>query len=502
MALSQLFSLLVPLLVALASIAVTPARLAAARVAAWLSLGLAGAAASFAWLQPTQAAFLLLDWRLLEVGVRADAVSLTLLVLVSFVGAQTLRFSERYLEGDARHAAFVRRMGLTLAAVQGLALSPSVAQLLMAGMAVSWGLHGLLLHFPGRPGAREAAWTKFVVSRIGDLCLGVAVVWIFASLGTTELNAVFAAVADGSLPAGKIAVLISIGALCKSAQLPFHTWLPETLETPTPVSAFMHAGVVNAGGFLVIRLHPLFEAGVAASSLLAIIGALTAAFGAFVMLTQTTIKRALAYSTVGQMGFMILQCGVGAYSLALLHIVAHAVYKSNAFLKSGSHVFSPPRSAVVLPYGSLVVGTLFGALLALTLPWTFPAVLTHPESLVFVFVLLGACAYSIARFHAAGGFSLSAARGYALAVGTFILAALLHSLVAQVVPASTRSLPLAVTIFVATLFVGLIAFQFSLARIHLNPSMRHLYVHASHGFYLGPWVNRQLRRFLPLPAAS
>jgi NAD(P)H-quinone oxidoreductase subunit 5 len=489
------------MLVAGASLVAAPSRLALPRYAASLSVALAAAAAWFVIQSGASHPSVWVGWSLFEVGVRVDPISLTLLALVSFVGALVLRYSERYLEGDARHASFISRTGLTLAAVQMFALSPSLFQLAAGAVLVSVGLHTLLLHFPERAGARQAAWTKFIVSRTGDLCIAGGVVWTYLAVGTTELTQVFAAVSGPGAPWGLIALLFAVGALCKSAQLPFHTWLPETLETPTPVSAFMHAGVVNAGGFLVIRLHPLFENAIAASSLLAVVGALTAAYGALVMLAQTTIKRALAYSTIAQMGFMILQCGVGAYSLALLHIVAHAIYKSNAFLRSGSTVYAPPRTAVVLPLGSLAVGLLVAIGLGATLPWTFPEVRANPATAVFAVSLLGACAYSIARFHAASGFSSTAVRGFGLALGAFGLAVVLHAAVMPLVPASPQPLPVAVVAFVALLFVSLLVFQFCLARIHMNPGMRHLYVHASHGFYLGPWVNRQLRRLIPIPAA-
>src|SRR5690606_5255778 len=132
--------------------------------------------------------------------------------------------------------------------------------------------------------------------------------------------------------------LIICGALLKSAQFPFHTWLPDTMGTPTPVSTLMHAGIINAGGYLVIRLSPLLVENTTAMLFLATIGAVTLASASLVMLTQTSVKRMLAYSTIAQMGFMLLQCGLGAYALAVLHLIAHSLYKAHAFLSSGSTV--------------------------------------------------------------------------------------------------------------------------------------------------------------------
>ena len=142
--------------------------------------------------------------------------------------------------------------------------------------------------------------------------------------------------AANSMLVSAIGGLFVLAAMTKSAQFPFHSWLPDTMEAPTPVSALMHAGIINAGGFLVIRLSPLVVLSPAALGMLAMIGAITAPLGGVVMLSQTSVKRSLAFSTIAQMGFMMLQCGLGGFSAALLHIVAHSLYKAHAFLSSGS----------------------------------------------------------------------------------------------------------------------------------------------------------------------
>ena len=131
-----------------------------------------------------------------------------------------------------------------------------------------------------------------------------------------------------------IGIFIAIGALAKSAQFPFHFWLPETMETPTPVSALMHAGIINAGGYLVIRLSPVLIHATFAHTILTFIGGITAVFGALIMMTQTDIKKQLAYSTISQLGFMMIQCGIGAYTLALFHMIVHGLYKAHAFLST------------------------------------------------------------------------------------------------------------------------------------------------------------------------
>jgi len=279
-----------------------------------------------------------------------DGVACTMLALVALVGFAVCRYSLRYLDGDPARNRYFRAVALTLGSVSAAALLGHLGWFLAAWVGASAGLHRLLLHDDSRPAARRAAWTKFAVSRVGDLLLVAALVLAWRAFGTLDMGRMFAAMADGAPDgAGAVAALIALGALAKSAQLPFHVWLPETLDTPTPVSALMHAGVVNAGGFLVVRTSPLFAGAEGALTTLTLIGAATAALGSLVMLTQPSVKKALAHSTVAQMGLMMLQCGLGAYSAAMLHIVAHSLYKAHAFLASGSAVEEAQATALGRP---------------------------------------------------------------------------------------------------------------------------------------------------------
>ena len=144
------------------------------------------------------------------------------------------------------------------------------------------------------------------------------------------------------------AALLAIAALLKSAQFPTHGWLTEVMETPTPVSALLHAGVVNAGGFLLIRFADVMLQAPVVLAVLVMVGGFTALFGSLVMLTQSAVKTSLAWSTVAQMGFMILQCGLALFPIALLHIVAHSLYKAHAFLASGSAIADASMQARML----------------------------------------------------------------------------------------------------------------------------------------------------------
>lgn len=277
------------------------------------------------------------------ISVRLDALSAVMFLLVSFIGVIVVRFSGNYLDGDGRQGAFVGGLCLTLAAVTLMVLAGNLAQLILAWIATSLALHRLLVFYRERQVATVAARKKFVTARLGDACLVGAAVLLTYGFGTTDIAAILAqarALAGGAVPDGvpAAALLIATAALLKSAQFPAHGWLPEVIETPTPVSALLHAGIINAGGFLVIRFADVMLLSPPSLHLLALVGGFTALFGGVVMLTQSSVKISLAWSTIAQMGFMLLQCGLGAFSLAVLHIVAHSLYKAHAFLSSGSVV--------------------------------------------------------------------------------------------------------------------------------------------------------------------
>jgi NAD(P)H-quinone oxidoreductase subunit 5 len=273
-----------------------------------------------------------------------DGATALMLVLVSFVGFVVCRYSIRYLDGELGQGRYFRWLGFTIGAVSLMVMAGNLLLFLVAWILTSLGLHQLLLQYPERTAAHRAAWTKFAISRLGDAFLILAFVLIYQTFGTLQLPTLFASAAEvtsagETIPShAAIGWLLVMGAATKSAQFPFHIWLPDTMETPTPVSALMHAGIVNAGGYLIIRMSPLIELAPSALVALALLGAFTACFAGIIMMTQPAVKRGLAYSTIAQMGFMMLQCGLGAYSAAMLHILAHSLYKAHAFLGSGSVV--------------------------------------------------------------------------------------------------------------------------------------------------------------------
>lgn len=276
------------------------------------------------------------------VSVRLDTLSVLMSTMIALLGYIIIRFSQNYLDGDAKQGAFLGRLAATFASVQLLVLSGNLGLLLISWVLTSISLHRILLFYPERRGAVIAARKKFILARLGDACLLGASLVLYKQFGSGNLEVIFQQIqssvsASVALPAiESAAVLLVLAALLKSAQFPTHGWLVEVMETPTPVSALLHAGLLNAGPFLIIRMAFVMDSSVYAPLVLIAVGGFTALFASVVFLTQTSVKTALGYSSVAHMGFSLMVCGLGVYPAAMLHLVAHSFYKAHAFLSSGS----------------------------------------------------------------------------------------------------------------------------------------------------------------------
>lgn len=430
---------------------------------------------------------------------RLDAVSVTMAFLVSLVGVSVIRFSRNYLAGDPHQERFFVWTSATLGAVLLLVLSGNLLVLWLAWVATSLCLHRLLVFYPERSAALFAARKKFVFSRLGDACLLAALIILYQSTGTLEMGQLFDMVAAGELQGiAAVSWLLVACALLKSAQFPFHGWLPDTMETPTPVSALMHAGIINAGGFLVIRLSPLLVEAGPALLVLAGVGGFTAAFGAVVMLVQPSVKRALAFSTIAQMGFMLVQCGLGAFGLALIHIVAHSLYKAHAFLRSGSTLMLPARAAVPLRWRDLALGLLVGTFAMLTAKAAVSVWQIDPPPVALILVAILALSYGWARVAA----NASTWRWLGLTLlASFLLSGLvliLHGMAGVLFSELPKDQPpIERTMLVSTIFIGLFLIQSFVGRSARTVWGRRFYIHALNGFYVGTWGNRLLNQLWP-----
>ncbi len=281
-------------------------------------------------------------------GLAVGVLSAWVALLVQALGAVIARFSARYLEGEPRQARYMAALAGVLAAVQLLVLADHWVVLMAAWAAAGMALHRLLCFYAERPFATLAAHKKFLADRLADACLVGAAVLASSAVGSGSISALLQHVAvqgmDTRLQAS--AVLLALAVLVRTALLPVHGWLIQVMEAPTPVSALLHAGVVNLGGFVLVRFAPLFELAAPARTLLVLAGLLTAVLAGFVMLTRISIKVRLAWSTLAQMGFMVLECGLGLYQLAMLHLIGHSLYKAHAFLTSGDTVRQAKLSAM------------------------------------------------------------------------------------------------------------------------------------------------------------
>lgn len=313
------------------------------------------------------------------VGLTADRVGAVLVVLTTLVGLIVQSFASRSLCGDPRAARFhVLGLGLA-AATTAVATAATGSLFVVAWIATSIVLFALLGHrapWPPALAARRRAGWSFAV---GDAVLVAAVVATLITVGDIDLSAVGAAASDlegdsiGPWSAlSVVAVLLVLAGVARSALVPIHRWLPATLAAPTPVSALLHAGVVNGAGVLLLRFSPIFGSSATAMGLAFALGLVTAFFATAVMLVRTDVKGGLVWSTAGQMGFMVLQLGVGAFAAALFHIVGHALYKAALFLGAGGAITSHAHQHDRPHLGAASSGTLTSPVVRIALGLVVP----------------------------------------------------------------------------------------------------------------------------------
>ncbi|MFW6345569.1 MAG: NADH-quinone oxidoreductase subunit L [Halomonas sp.] len=440
-------------------------------------------------------------------GLYPDGLAVWMALLISFLGGVLLRFADGYLQGDAGRNRFLPWCLVVLASVMLLVFTHHLLVMLVAWVGVSLALHHLLTLYPERAEARRAAWQKFAVSRLGDLALLTAVLLIHHHYGSFELPVLLAEAAVSeqqgwALTAASVA--LALAALCKCAQLPLHGWLIKVMEAPTPVSALLHAGVINLGGFIWLRLYPLFDGLTLGHLMLIVIGGTTAVVAVLTMLTQASVKHALAWSTCAQMGFMLFEIGMGAYTLALLHLLAHSLYKAHAFLASGRTVRGARCSRLTLaPAGqrlimaSLVAGITGGILLA------WPALVSHNPVLGALLVM------------AVGGALLGMPAGLpqrqrltlaAMALALVPLYALLHALISPALPQAAAALTPAAGVLGAMVLAALGSLALAVTLPPHHPAVARWRSHFRQGLYahlpLERGIDRLMLPRLPTPARA
>ncbi len=320
-----------------------------------------------------------------------DPLSILLATIILGISLIVHLYSVRYMAEEAAYGQFFVLLDLMTAALLFMVLAGDLITLV-----ISWYLVGVILYFllgqdtRSQTAYRFAFWT-LITYRIGDLPLILAAALLYNAYETWSLTVIFDEIMANpdahqvlGLPLTQVvAGLIGFSAFARSAQFLLHTWLPYTMDGPTPVSALMHAGIVNAGGFLINRFAPVFIHSGDVLNWIFIVGLVTAIFGSLLMLTQNDIKKALGYSTMGQMGFMIMECGVGAFSLAIYHMFAHGVFKGTMFLSAGG-VINHARQDDGIPKDELYTFAVEKRPNKASQPWLLMAAVTLAVPLVIL----------------------------------------------------------------------------------------------------------------------
>ncbi len=362
----------------------------------------------------------------LNIGFMVDPLAAVMLFVVTVVGLNIFVYSRGYMHGDPRYSRFFAFLALFGASMLMLVIADNLLLLF-----ISWELVGLCSYFLigfwfEKKSAADAGMKAFIVTRVGDVGLYLGLLLLFVATGHIDFGSIFHAVAEAvhvnPMLVTIAALLVFCGAVGKSAQFPLHVWLPDAMEGPTPVSALIHAAtMVAAGVYLVARMFPLFSAGLDpahghagltdAMQVVAFIGAFTAIFAATIAVAQDDIKRVLAYSTISQLGYMIMGLGVGALVAAVFHLMTHAFFKALLFLGSGSVIHGTGgeqdmmkmgglRKAMPITFWTFVVGTLaLAGIFPFAGFWSKDEILHHALGAHTLAYAMGAAAAFLTAFY-------------------------------------------------------------------------------------------------------
>lgn len=317
-----------------------------------LALLAAASAAALLWqmLRPAPVEF---------AGLVIDRLSALMGLFVALVGCVVHRFACRSMEGHPERSRFLMLLALAVMIAFTLSLSGHLLLLMVMWSLLGAVVHPLLRFGDGSAAAARVARRESVAARVGEVTLLIAGITLWWTCGTADIGACVAQ-ASSMDPVIRtvVGLLLAVAAMSRAVQVPFHAWLPDSMHVPTPVSALLHAGIVNAGGILLLRFAPILVRVPEACLLLSIVGTLTVIIGSLAMSQQVRLKQGLAWSTVAQMGFMVVQCAVAAFPAALLHLVGHGACKALAFLRSGaSPAATRPAGTAAMHLTLLVLGT-------------------------------------------------------------------------------------------------------------------------------------------------
>jgi len=424
-----------------------------------------------------------------------------MLLLISFIAWIVLRYAATNFAQDVNGKRFLWWFNCTVFAVLCVVTSQNLVLLWLAWVAISLSFHQLLMFYPTRPRAVLAAHKKFILARIAESCLAVAFFLLWREHGSLNLDEIFSHYPVNSLSVQEqlAATLIALVALIKCAQLPVHGWLIQVVESPTPVSALLHAGVINLGGFLLILFSPLFSQSQFAQGFVIVVAGMSMLVAALVMMTRISIKVRLAWSTNAQMGLMLVECALGLYELALLHMLAHSCYKAFAFLNSGEAVtefLRAQHSAKRLPtMRSWIVAALV-MLPSIALLVSFSGASIVPLSPWLI--LAAALTVFLTQLSAVGGRQQIV---YALCWCLLLLGSYwaFKTMLAPVIPEHEHTYSGLFDVWMLSLFGILLLGYFQLRYRPESTSSHRLFIALNAGFYLDEWLTRLTLKLWPLP---
>ncbi|MDF0534115.1 NADH-quinone oxidoreductase subunit L [Shewanella yunxiaonensis] len=427
-------------------------------------------------------------------------LKLMLLGLVAIIGITIVRYSWVAFAGEADRGRFLRALMMTISAVVLVIISNQLLLFWTAWVSVSLCLHRLILFYPLRPRAQLAAHKKFLLARFSELLLAAAFITLYSEFHTANIHDLMLQVAQahGGPQLTLAAVLLALVALIKCAQLPMHGWLIQVVEAPTPVSALLHAGIVNLGGILLLFFAPVLAASATASWLLVVLAGVSSTIAGLVSTTRISVKVKLAWSTSSQMGLMLVEIALGLYEMALLHLFAHSFYKSYSFLNSGStvnHYLAAKLAGEIKPkvrHWSLALT--LSALLLLVAQWQF-AVMTSMAATVLVWFALSALLVpSVTRWDSGSLPRIIITLLFASALLTLYTTAKHHLAALMGVDAPLN--PYADG-FVALLFFSLFALSVALQYWPHVHWVKRLFIWLNAGAYLDEWATRLTLKLWP-----
>lgn len=425
---------------------------------------------------------------------------LMLLGLITILGITIVRYSWVAFSGEIERGRFLRALLMTLATVVLVIVSNHLLLFWIAWVCVSLSLHHLILFYPQRPRAQLAAHKKFLLARLSEVLLAVAFIVLYSQFKTASISHIVQQAADagGSIPMDIAAVLLALVALIKCAQLPIHGWLIQVVEAPTPVSALLHAGIVNLGGILLLFFAPVLAASTVACGLLVVLAGVSATLAGLVSTTRISVKVKLAWSTSSQMGLMLVEIGLGLYEMALLHLFAHSFYKSWSFLNSGNtvnHYLAAKLAGDIKPAIHHWVVALAIALLMIAIAqWQFVVMSSLAATVLMWFALSALILPSVTHWDNTRILHMGITLAFAGMLLTLYTVAK-HHLKAIIGP--DTPLNIYADGFVALIFFSLFALSIALQYWSHTAWVKRLFIWLNAGAYLDEWATRLTLKIWP-----